>query len=200
MSRTYTVKCLSTALTPITHAQGVEGNEQIVMREYVVTPDGPRAIPALTGNCLRHRTVREPGARFLIQRWALAGRLTMRQLNFLLHGGQLTESTARQDPRGIAEFYRLFPLFRLLGGSLNNAILPGSLICDRGLLVCRENAVRLRAMTTGWDVPDNLRPAEDFVSGWQYTRSDAAKTAADLVRPGDDTGADSNLMIFSGQS
>lgn len=198
---TWTVRCLSTALSPITHMAGTEGNEAILNREWIVTPDGPRAMPVLSGNALRHRLVREPGARFLIERWALRGKLSMRQLNFLLHGGQLSESTARQDPKEIVEFHRLFPLYRLLGGSLTNNIIPGTLVCDRGVLVCRENVPRLRAVIPAdWMVPDGLRPAEDFVSGWQYTRSDAAKTAMDLHNGDGIPADDSNLMIFSGQS
>jgi len=195
MSQTYQIHCLSTALSRIT-----EGNEALLARQPVMTPDGKRFIPCLSGNALRQRMVRGPGGRYLIERWGLRGKLTLRQLNFMLHGGALTESTNRQDSRGMAEFHRLFPLYRLIGGCLPDAILPGSLIVDAGTLVCRENAGRVRAMVPAdCDVPDNLRGAEAFVDGYQYTKSDARNTAADLVPP-DAPGDESNLMIFAGQS
>lgn len=199
MAETYAIHCLSTTLSPLTHMSGTEGNEAVLMREPVLTRDGVRRIPCLSGNALRHRLVREPGARFLVERWGLGGTLTLRQLNFLFHGGALTESTARQDTRGWATMHRLFPLLRLIGGSLPDAILPGSLIVNRGVLVCRENAPRLRGLVP-FEVPGNLRPAEAFVEGYQYTRGDARNTAADLARADDEALSATNLMIFSGQS
>lgn len=204
MSATYTVRCLSTALSPITHMARTEGNEAVICREPVATDNGIAWVPCLSGNALRHKLVREPGARFLIERWRLAGALTMRQLNFLFHGGQLTESSSRQDTKGVAELHRLFPLIRLIGGSLPNAILPGSMICDRGILVCRENTARLRALVPdGWEVPGNLRPSHSYVEGYQYTRGDSSRgREARLSAPQDPDARppDSNLMIFAGQS
>lgn len=199
MSQTYTIRCLSTALSPLSHMSRSDGNEGILAREPVMTPVGIRWLPMLSGNALRHKLIRAPGARFLVERWELTGKLAMRQLNFLFHGGQLTESSARQDPRGIAEMHRIFPLLRLIGGSLANAIVPGSLIVDRGMLACRENAGRIRAYI-GWEVPKNLRAAEAFIESQQYTRGQVTNSAVDLVDPKDAGEEKTNLMIFSGQS
>lgn len=198
MSDTHTIHCLSRAVSRITHMDRVEGNEALIAREAVLTPAGMRFVPTLSANALRHRMIRGPGGRFLVERWDLAGKLDMRTLNFLLHGGSLTESTSRNDTRAVAEFYRLFPLYRLIGGSLPNAILPGSLNVGRGVLACAENAGRLRA-TVPWDVPTNLRPAEYFVEGYQYTRSDVRNSSRDLIDPNEVAG-DTQLMPFSGQA
>lgn len=199
MGKTYQIQALSEALSPISHMRGVEGNEGIVAREPVVTPSGVRYVAHLSGNAIRHRAIREPGAMFLIDEWNLAGKLSMSQLNFLLHGGNLTEGGGRENTAKIADMERLFPLVRILGGSLPSQILAGSLIAWRGTLVCEENRQRIgRLVPDGWFIPNRLRPAESFIDSTQYTRGDAGKTASSLVRDG---GAEisSNLMIFSGQ-
>ena len=203
-SRDYTVVCLSEAASPITHMQGVSGNESIVAREPVAGPRGVRYVPFLSGNAIRHRCVREPGFRWLVHEYALDGTLTLAQLNFLFHGGNLTEGGGRENTQRIADFQRLWPLGRLLGGTLPDQILSGSLMAWRGSLVCEENRSYLAAVLPDPSVlPDRLRAAEHFVSGYQYTRGDAAKTAATLAtEDARKTAGDSasNLMIFAGQA
>ncbi len=199
MSDTYRILCLSTALSPITHMMGVEGNEAILNRQAIMTPTGRRFIPVLSGNAIRHRAVREPAGRHLIETSGMNGELSKRSANFYLHGGALTESNTRVDLAAKLEMQEKIPFVRLLGGSLPASIEEGSLRVDQGVLVCRENAKRVEAMS-GMDVPGNLRPAEDFVSGWQYTRSDATKTAAAVIHPkAADADEKSNLMIYAGQ-
>lgn len=199
----YTLVCLSEAASPITHASGVAGNVSLVARETVSTPSGVRWLPFLSGNAVRHRCIREPGMHWLVEEYGLAGTLTLPQLNFLFNGGNLTEGGGREDTNRIADFQRLWPLGRLLGGCLPDQILAGSLQVWRGALVCEENRAYLSAVLPDPSaLPDRMRPAESFVSGYQYTRGDAAKTGASLLIPAPDgaSAPDSNLMIFSGQS
>ncbi len=203
MTQTYNLLALSEAVSPITHAKGTSGNESLVMRVPVVTPRGVLWVPSLSGNALRHRLVREPGNRWLIGRLELPGKLSRVQLNYCFHGGNLTEGGGREDTRRIADWQRLFPLGRLLGGSLPAQILSGSSLCWPGTLVCEENRTALSAMLPhGWELPpETLRPAETFVSDYQYTRGDAAKSHVDLMADDDlDGESSSNLMIFSGQA
>jgi len=197
-TQTYKIHCLSEALSPITHMSRTEGNEALINREEIHTPNGRRFMPFLTGNALRHRMVRDPGARFLLRRWELEGKLNMRALNFLFHGGTLTEGSGREDTAGVADLYRLFPLYRLLGGSLPGQIVPGSLIAEQGVVICRENLPRLRGCCP-FDLPGNLRSAEEFVGGWQYTRSDVRISSPDLASR-DAEGDKLQLMPFTGQS
>lgn len=196
MSKTITIDCLSTVLSPLTHMARTEGNEAVIAREAVVTPQGIRWVPVVTGNALRHRMVREPAARFLLDRWGCVGTMSMPMLNLLFHGGNLTGSTNRVDTDGTANVFRWLPILKLLGGALPDAILPSSLRMGRGVLACRENASRLQAMF-GDDVPAGLRTAESFCDSYQYTRGDARKTVLDAPEAGKLD--DSNLMIFSGQ-
>lgn len=197
----YRVHLWSECLAPMTHMKGVEGNEALVAREPVDTPSGKRWVPHLSANAVRHRLVREPGGLWLIDAIGLRGKLSLRQLNFLLHGGNLTDSTGREDTARIAEMQESFPLLRLLGGALPDQILKGSLVAWRGLLVCEENRPHLPAnLPPGFGLPDRpIKPAEHFVEGYQYTRGDAARSP-DLYDPATaDPDAKSNRMIFAGQ-
>lgn len=195
----YTVHCLSEAMSPITHASGSVGNESVIAREPIVTPKGKRWLPFLSGNALRHRCVREPGVMWLIKEWELEGLLTKDQLNFLMHGGNLSESTANENTTRIAEFNRLMPLMKCVGGCLPNQILKGSMHAWRGMLVCEENRQSLRdLMPVEWPLPEGrLLSAEHMIGNWQYTRGDAKKSG---LCPATEDESNSNLMIFAGQS
>lgn len=200
--RTYTLHCLSEALSPITHNSGTAGNESMIAREPVHTDRGVMYVPFLSGNALRHRTIREPMAKWLISAYELQGKLSKEQLNFLLHGGNLTMSTAMENTQRIAEMHRLWPLLRLCGGALPDQILSGSLDVWRGTLVCEENRQVCESVLRSLgdrEVLDlgPLVPAERYLSGYQYTRGDAGKTG--LAADRDDL-VDSNLMIYSGQA
>ena len=201
MSTTYRVLCRSLAVSPITHMSRTEGNEAIVAREPVATPLGLAWVPCLSGNAIRHRIVREPGMRWLVDEYGMAGKLSLPQLNFLFHGGALTEGGGREDTRRIADWQRLWPLGRLLGGSLPDQILAGSLLVGRGSLAWRENRAVIAYLAPGAaPASATLRSAESFVSGYQYTRGDARKSgmAFSFSQSGDES--PSSLMIFAGQA
>lgn len=207
MTRTYHVTCLSVTASPMTHMSGSSGNESIISREPIVSPRGVAMVPMLSGNAIRHRAVRAPGARWLVDTYDLVGKLTLVQLNWLFHGGNLTEGGGREDTRRIADMQRLWPLYRLLGGCLPDQVLAGSMDVGRGTLVCEENRATLGAIlgTDGASVlPSALRPAEAFVSGYQYVRMAAERSAiAPLAKPrpeGVEAAAKSGMMPFSGQA
>jgi hypothetical protein len=197
----YRVCLWSETLAPLTHMKGVEGNEALIAREPIDTPAGKRWVPCLSANAIRHRCVREPGGLWLIEALGLKGKLSLKQLNFVLHGGNLTDSTGREDTARIAEMQSLFPLFRLVGGALPDQILKGSLLAWRGLLLCEENRPHLSMnLPEGFNLPDeSLKPAEHYVEGYQYTRGDAARRPEWYDPDTRDPEAKSNLMIFSGQ-
>jgi len=195
--RSITINCISEAVGPITHMSGTAGNEGIVAREPVHTERGVMMIPFLSGNALRHRCIREPMAKWLIDRYGLRGNLSLMQLNFLLHGGNLTMSTAHENTRRIAELKEFWPMLRLLGGALPDQILTGALDVWRGTLICEENRDSLNK-TLG-NLPERrLLSSERFLSGYQYTRGDGKKTG--LSRERDDLPSETNLMIYSGQA
>lgn len=195
--KSYIVRCLSEAVSPITHASGTVGNEAVIAREPVYTDRGLMHVPFLSGNAIRHRAVREPGVMWLIDRYGLRGKLSLPQLNFLLHGGNLTQSTASENTCRIADMHRLWPLLRLCGGSLPDQILSGSMDVWRGTMVCEENRKSLQGsmpyLPTG-----RLLSFERFVGGYQYTRGDGKKTNVARAEPAED--GPSNLMIYSGSA
>ena len=199
--KTYDILCASKAMSPLTHNSGSEGNETLVAQEQVVTDLGPRWIPHLSGNALRHKMVREPGARFLVDRWGLMGQVELRLLQFLFHGGALESGNPLESVQRIRTWWRLFPLVRVVGGSLPDMIVGGSLHAWRGTLVCRENETRVRQHApTGWMGSGRLLSADRFVGRYQYVRQDAGRTVPDLAKqelmaleP------ESGQMIYSGQ-
>lgn len=195
----YRIHLLSECISPLTHMKGVEGNEAMINREPMDTPSGKRRVSFLSGNALRHKMIREPGGLWLIEQLGLRRQLSWQQINFLLHGGNLMDSTGREDTARIAEMQELFPFLRLLGGALPDQILTGSLLLWRGLLVCEENRRHLR-LPEGYSLPvESLKPAEHYIDNYQYTRGDARQRTdwydKDTRNPEDR----SNLMIFSGE-
>lgn len=187
-----TLHALSIALSPITQNAGTAGNESLINRERIITPQGPRWIPVLSGNALRHQ-IRYHGMRWLIKEYELKGKLSRAQANFLLHGGALFKSTAKEDTALTAELFRTWPLIHLLGGCLPDQLLHGSLNVWRATLVCEETRHDLLLPPE-----EKLLKAENMIGFYQYTRGDAAKYA--LHRDNELVGeTETNLMIFSGQ-
>lgn len=196
------IKFLSYAMSPITHMMGVSGNESILNREKVVYNSSIVEIPVLSGNALRHKIIREPGSMYLVDCCDLRGKLSIDQANYMFTGGSLTESSTTDNIKIIAELQQISPLFRLLGGSLKNQVIGGSLFVSRGLLVCEENAHTIQQLCTNYLLPDSpLLPAQNFISKYQYTRGDAGrmKDAASIIS-NIESKEKSNLMIYAGES
>jgi hypothetical protein len=186
---------------------GVNGNEAIINREAIIDNGKINHIPVISGNALRHRLIREPGAYFVIGACNLAGKLNINQLNYLFNGGSLIESSVSCNIKKIAVMQQILPLYRLLGGCLTNQIVQGSLCFGRGMLVCRENSERInKLLPEEFSFENSIYPAERYVDQYQYTRGDASKMkdidffAAIDELPTGETKEKSNLMIFNGQS
>jgi len=193
------ITCLSTSVSPVTQALGAVGNESIVNTEDVRTPLGNRKVPVLSGNAIRHRMLRAPGAEHLEEVLDLSGELTRDQLNLLYHGGLKREKAKRPSLARIADMQRLFPLLRLLGVCLPEAIVSGEIKSHRAILVCRENQSRIETMVPGgWrrNIP-RLAPAQSFVDRWQYVRGKLGHSKS--VNTNDESDEDDSKMLpFSG--
>lgn len=207
MPKTHKIHLLLETLSPLTHMMRTNGNEALINREAVIYKDEIRHLPVISGNAIRHKLVREPGANFVIGACNLAGKMNIDQLNYLFNGGSLVESSVSCNIRKIADMQTILPLYRLLGGCLKNQVVAGSLNVHRGMLICRENAERISSI-----LPDDCKidsaifPAERFIDQYQYTRGDAKKmkdidffAAVDELNTGEEKGT-SNLMIFNGQT
>ena len=200
---TYNVHALSTVVSPLTHMSGTSGNEAMINREPVFYNGQTRNVPVLSGNALRHRMVREPGADYLVEQLGLYGDMTIDQYNYLYNGGSLTESSISDNLKKIGHMQTLFPLLRLIGGSLRNQIIGGSLVVKRGVLVCEENRAQITPqLPDGYELPpDMLRSSEDFIGHYQYTRGDATKRSDASAAVSEEIPEDrkSSMMPYSGQ-
>jgi len=176
-----TIRVLMRAIGPITHGSRTAGNEQVIRREPVATPLGVRQVPVLSGNSLRHRMFREPLADHIVATYGLAGSMTKEEVRWLYNGGAMGKDHGTHLGR-VAEALRLYPMLSLLGGSLPDTIVAGSLSLGHAWLVCRETEPVLRAMTPGdWWADDALSPASCFVGHEHYYRHDAARTKRHLT-------------------
>ena len=198
------IHCISETLSPLTHMMGTAGNEAIINREQVYSRGKVRDVPVLSGNAIRHRMIREPGALYLAKACDLMGKITVDQANYLLYGGSLTDSSTTENLARIAEMQELLPLIRLLGGSLRNQVIGGSLFVLRGILVCEENREQItKQLPEGIALPSEaLRSAEDFVAQYQYTRGDARRrhdSPQIIELPESSVEDKTNLMIYTGQ-
>jgi CRISPR/Cas system CSM-associated protein Csm3 (group 7 of RAMP superfamily) len=194
-------------LSPLTHMMGTSGNEALINREAVIYKDEIRHLPVISGNAIRHKLIREPGAMFIVGACNLAGKMNIDQLNYLFNGGSLVESSVSCNIRKIADMQATLPLYRLLGGCLKNQVVAGSLNVHRGMLICRENAERISSiLPEGCAIDSAIFPAERFIDQYQYTRGDANKmkdidffAAVDELNTGVEK-EKSHLMIFNGQT
>lgn len=197
------IHCFSEAISPITHMMETAGNEAIINKEYVYHNGITKMIPVISGNSIRHRLIREPGSMYLVNAFGLNGKLSIDQANYMFYGGSLTESTTSENMRNLADLKKLFPLYRLIGGSLRNQIIAGSLIVKRGVLVCEENRnVLSQQLPEGFELPEEiLKSCEDFIKQYQYTRGDIQKSkeATEILKETEGD-IDTNLMIYNGQS
>lgn len=195
------IHLLSEVLTPLTHMKGNKGNEALINKEPVLFNGKVLWVPVISGNALRHRLIREPGAYYLVDKLGLAGKLNQAQVNYLFYGGCLTESTSGINAKKITKMQELFPLLRLLGGALINQVLAGSIIVKLGTLICKENEERIQhQLPIGYKIEGPLKAAENIIGNYQYTRGDAKRhrDAGQLLETTDDE--NTNLMLYSGQS
>ena len=202
MISTVKIHMLSESVSPITHMGGTSGNEAILNRERVLHNGEIVDVPFLSGNALRHKMIRDPGARYLVDACALKGTLNIDQANFMFTGGSLSQSSTTDNLKMIATMQEVSPLFRMLGGSLRDQIIGGSLMVSRGILVCEENLLTISKQCSALadTATASAHPAQSFIGKTQYTRGEATrmKEAPDMLK-GDVPPQKTNLMIYGGE-
>jgi hypothetical protein len=207
MPKTHKIHMLLETISPLTHMMGISGNESLINREAVIYKDEIHHIPVISGNAIRHKLIREPGAMFIIGVCNLAGKMNVDQLNYMFNGGSLVESSVSCNIRKIADMQAILPLYRLLGGCLKNQVVAGSLNVHRGMLICRENAERINSiLPEDCSIDNSIFSSEHFIDQYQYTRGDANKmkdidffAAVEELSTGEEK-EKSHLMIFNGQT
>jgi hypothetical protein len=174
--RNYKIGILHKTISPISHMAGTSGNEAILNRETMLVNGREVNIPILSGNALRHCTLREPSAYYLMVTLELEKKMSLDQWFFMLNGGQLDGSTVSVNLNKIANFQEVFPIYKLIGGTLDQ-ILSGSINIGRGYLVCKETKDKLKDIFDKFDVTnDNLKSSFSFISKYQYTTKNVIRS------------------------
>lgn len=125
--------------TPMAHASETVGNHAHLMTRKVRTPHGFEDIPICTADTMRHK-LREASALALLDAAGMHdGGLSEAALRLLFNGGQVTGS----DGGGVKldafrELVEMVPSLALFGGCAQNRIIPGRLIVEDALLICKE--------------------------------------------------------------
>ena len=184
------IHCVFTALEPITHMSGIQGNVAIINRETILTPNGIEEVPILSGNAIRHNMLRQPAADVLIEHCDMAGRASFNVAEFLYHGGNLTSGGKTFGGESIAQLIKDIPFIEVFGGSLPSNILPGAISVGRGILVCRETSALIKELVNAGPLPEleGYHSYHDYITGTQYTRSCS------------DTTIDDRRMIYTGEA
>lgn len=137
----HTIEMILRAEQPIAHHEGTIGNEAVVMRETVFTPQGRKAhVPIITGDTIRHG-LREASARATLEAAGLLEAVHGESaIRLLFAGGQMLKSADALRLDDYREMCELFPPLALLGGCAGNRIIPGQLEVGRAVLICEESA------------------------------------------------------------
>lgn len=188
--KTYLFQGTMTALTSVSHIGDTYGINAKLRREKIVTPDGVKEIPIISGNSLRG-ILRDRGMLHMLKvlgygvdsETGQVQGLSLAAFYFLFSGGALTKTSSRGIDIDEARRWReLIPLVALFGGAMGNQIMPGKLKVGKAIPICEETA--------------NLLP-EQFINGagertiWEmvqeeaYTRRDDEKneTLRQLIAP-----------------
>ncbi len=130
------------AREPISHAQESIGNVSVIMRQKVRQPDGSFAqVPIITGDTMRHG-LREAASYALLECAGMLGdSLSEQALRLLFAGGMVTGSAGDSIKLDeYREMCELMPHLSLLGGCVQNRVIPGRIQVSTAVLICDETA------------------------------------------------------------
>lgn len=138
------------ASTPIAHHSENDGNLSLLMTRKQRLPSGSFVnLPIVSGDTMRHG-LRESAMRAYIDA-ANIGKMTAPAIRLLFSGGQITGSAGNSV--SITEFSKmvdLCPPLALLGGCVNNRMVPGRLIVDEATLICDETLPTMPEWVRDW--------------------------------------------------
>jgi len=164
----------ATALDPIHHGAGTEGNTQILRMQDVMLPDGsPARVPFISGNSIKHM-IRDGGVRFALEAMGVqAGTLSKAVVDLLFSGGALTKSGAAVNLAHARDIATLFPILSVCGYAAGNFMQASKVRVEHMHLACAEN--EWRVPTSAASVPQlRIRAAafrgEEFGTRHEPTR------------------------------
>ncbi len=138
------------AVSPVAHHSETLGNSSIMMTRRQRLPDGEFVnLPIISGDTMRHG-LREAGMMTYIET-ANVKNLTTSALRLLFAGGQISGSAGGSvSISGYREMVDLCPPLALLGGCVNNRMVPGRMIVDEAILVCEETSSIMPPWVCEW--------------------------------------------------
>jgi hypothetical protein len=138
---------VATALDPVHHGAGTEGNTQILRMQDVMLPDGsPARVPFISGNSLKHM-IRDGGVRFALEAMGVpAGTLSKAVVDLLFSGGALTKSGTSVNLAQARDIATLFPILSVCGYAAGNFMQASKVRVEHMHLACSENEWRAPAL------------------------------------------------------
>lgn len=170
-----------TALSSIFHGGGQSfGINAKLRREKFVQPDGTvEEVPVISGNGVRG-LLRDLGMGHMCHALGYGesddnGRpsgLSLPAFYFLFSGGSLTKVAGRGlDIDRAREIRELIPLVGVFGGAMGNQIMPGKLMVDKMIPICKETAHLLPKSVS----PKHPQSIWEYLQEEMYTRKDDEK-------------------------
>lgn len=176
----------ATALDPIHHGAGSEGNTQLLRTQDIMLEDGtPARVPFVSGNSFKHQ-IRDGGVKFALEVMGIpAGSLTKPVIDLLFSGGALTKSGNAVNLAQARDLATLFPILAVCGYAAGNFMQASKIRVGHLHLVCSENRWRMPEGLIG--EPHTAQRAaafrgEEFGTRHEPTRS---QHVFKLLTPGD---------------
>lgn len=157
---------IATALSPVHHGGGTEGNVNMIRRHQVWSDGDKWPVPYISGNSLKGAS-RRASAWFALSALGLdeegAG-IGKNEIQLVMSGGALTKSggSVRLDKARAAE--ALFPTLGLHGYSAGNAMQESQVRVDFLELLCKETADKYAAELEAYGTEDHAAAAERYAS------------------------------------
>jgi hypothetical protein len=138
------------ATTPVAHHSESLGNHSILMTRRQRLPDGRWIhLPVVSGDTMRHQ-LREAGMSAYLEAAGVRD-LTTAALRLLFAGGQIGgHAGSSVSISGYREMVDLCPPLALLGGCVNNRMVPGRMTVDEAILICEETLPMLPPWVSDW--------------------------------------------------
>jgi len=174
---------LVTALTPLIHSEGSQGNISVFRRQKFVLADGRVVrLPIISGNSARNALRRATMWHMLVvlgYTGENAGKLGAKATNLLLSGGALDRGAVQSQTVDVAGFWRLcelVPPLALFGGGVGNALVPGSLRVGHMIPICEETTVLASCPIEADVMPEGYQPQpiRALMDTWGFSRKDTA--------------------------
>lgn len=185
---------IMTVLSPLAHSERTVGIDAKFRRIGMEIGGEIARVPVVSGNAIRGLLRRAAGRDLLARVEVERGTLAPAWIYLLSSGGTLSKGETRKvfDPAYVRDLRRMIPPLGLFGGSLQGAILPGSLDVDMALPIVAETAAFTGAADATMRLADLLEEIpysrrddlEDREARGENTSAVQMRYSVECLRPG----------------